>query len=511
MAGGENPVTAAAAKPPARASLHGLVLRGVAWKAASRVLLQLSRFVVAIILARLLTPEEFGLAAMVLVISGLVVVVGDAGLGMALVQRRRLKPRDRSTVFWTSAAIGLAFTLLGIAVSGPVARFYDEPDVKPLFMVLSLSFLVTALGTTQNALLVRAMNFRSLELRQLGGTLAGAVVGIAAAAAGYGAWAIVAQQLSTAVVSTLLLWCLSDWHPGFRFSFGRLREIGSFTSNVFGQNLLYFAGRNVDNLLVGRYLGPAALGTYALAYNVMLAPFHHIGGVAQQVLYPAFARLQDDVPKLADIWIRATRLVGALTIPALVGLVVVVPDFVAVVLGEQWSSATPVIRILAWVGLVQSVQTMNGDVLLALGRARTIFRYTVVWFVAGVVSFVAGLPWGVVGVAAAYAIASTVIEPFNAWLTARALGISIWRFARGLIPVVQASLVMALAVFGVRALLVAGDVPPVIRLVIAIVVGACVYGSCLAWRSPATIAEVRDIWRRRRAAAGDVPQSAASA
>jgi O-antigen/teichoic acid export membrane protein len=242
----------------------------------------------------------------------------------------------------------------------------------------------------------------------------------------------------------------------------------------------------------------------------MLAPFHQIGGVAQQVLFPAFARLQDDVEKLASVWIRATRLVGALTIPALVGLMVVAPDFVSAVLGEQWSSATPVIRILAWVGLVQSLQTMNGDVLLALGRARTIFRYTVVWFAAGVVSFVAGLPWGVVGVATAYAIASTVVEPFNAWLTARALGIPVWRFARGLVPVVEASLVMALAVLGVRALLVAGDLPAALRLVIAIAVGAGVYGACLAWRSPATVAEVRDIWRRGRATGAEIPQSAAS-
>ena len=151
--------------------------------------------VVALILARLLAPEDWGLAAMVLVFSGIVVVFTDSALGTALIQRRTLVEEDRSTVFWTSAVIGLVLMLAGIGLSGPLARFYGEPEVDPLFAVLSVGFLVTALGATQQALLVRDMRFRRLELRQIAATVVGAAVGITVALAGFGAWAIVAQLL----------------------------------------------------------------------------------------------------------------------------------------------------------------------------------------------------------------------------------------------------------------------------------------------------------------------------
>lgn len=479
--------------------MRHLVVRGLAWKAVSRVVLQLSRFFVAILLARLLTPAEFGLAAMVLVLSGLVVVVGDAGLGAALVQRKSITDEDKSTVFWTSLGIGAVFTAAGVVAAGPVADFYGQQAVKPLLIVLSSCFFLGALGTTPSALLVREMNFRALELRQMGGTVVGAAVGVGLALGGYGAWALIGQQVATAAFSTVCLWLFCRWLPSLRFSRASLREIGGFTGNVFGQNLLYYGGRNIDNLLVGRYLGSAALGAYSLAYNVMLAPFHQIGGLVQQVLFPAFARLQDDRERLADIWIRATRLVAAITTPALVGLVVVAPEFVSVVLGDQWNAAVPVVQILAWVGLIQSLQTMNGDVLLSLGKASTIFRYTVVWFAAGVVSFVVGLQWGIVGVAAAYAVACTLIEPVNAWLTSRALGISLWRFLRGLIPVVEASAAMGIVAFGAMLLLRSANVAPAARLVLVTLVGALAYVPLFLWRCRTVFGDLRRLLGRRAA------------
>jgi len=475
------------------------VLGGLAWKASSKLVLQLSRFAVAIVLARLLTPHDFGLAGMVLILSGLVVVVGDSALGTALIQRRQLSEDDRSTVFWASLGLGLAFTIGGVALSGPVASFYDEPKVQPLFAVLSLGFFITSVGAAQRALLVREMNFRALELRQVGGTFVGAAIGIAVALNGGGAWALVLQELAVASVSTVLLWRFSPWRPSLRFSRKSLHNIGSFTSNVFGQNLLYYGGRNADNLLVGRYLGASALGVYALAYNVMLSPFHHIGGLVQQVMFPAFSRMQDDRERLGQMWIRASRMVGALTIPALLGLIVVAPDFVPVVLGEKWDPAIRVLQILAAVGLIQSLQTLNGDVLLALGRARTIFRYTVVWFAAGVASFVIGLQWGIVGVAAAYAIASLFVEPFNAYLTARAVGLSMWTFVRGFAGVAQAATVMFVAVVAVRVTLLHAGVGTGIRLVLVILTGFIVYVPMCAWRARDVADELRYVRARTRA------------
>lgn len=474
---------------------------GVAWKAASQLTLQLSRMAVALILARLLAPGDWGLAAMVLVFTGFVVVFTDSALGTALIQRRELREEDRSTVFWTSAAIGLVLSLVGIACAGPLARFYGEPDVRSLFLAISIGFFVTSLGSTHMALLVREMEFRLLELRQIAATIGGAIVGVALALGGFGAWAIVGQGLAEASVSTILLWVLTPWRPSATFSWSSLRRLGGFAGNVFGENLLYQAGRNFANLLIGRVLGAAALGTYALATTVILVPFSRIAAPLQQVFFPAFSRLGDDRARLADVWIRASRLVGAVSIPALVGLAVVASDFVDVVLGSRWSELTPLIQILVWVGIVQSLQTLSGEVLLALDRARTLLRFTFLWFLASVGSFVLGLQWGLLGLAVCYTVVTLLLEPLRTYLTTRALGISFWSFVRPFAGVAQATALMGVTLVAARAALVAEGVPAAARLVVLVLIGLAVYGAAFLWRAPEVADEIRRAVGRRRAAA----------
>ena len=471
---------------------------GLAWKAGSQALLQISRMVVALILARLLTPHDWGLAAMVMVFSGLVVVFTDNALGTALIQRRELHPGDRSTVFWMSAGVGLLLALTGIALSGPLARFYHEPAVRPLFAALSVGFFVTSLGSTQTALLVRDMQFRRLELRQMAATVVGAVTGITVALAHFGAWALVCQQLAEAVTSTALLWYVTPWRPSATFSIASLRRLGGFAGNVFGENLFYQAGRNVPVLLLGRFLGPASVGVFALATNVILVPFVRIAGPLQQVFFPAFSRMSDDRERMADLWIRAARLVGVVSIPALVGLVVVAPEFVQVVLGSRWSEATPVIQILAVVGIIQSLQTLNGEVLLALNRSGTLLRFTIFWFVCSVGAFAVGVQWGILGVATCYAVVTIVVEPLRTYITTRALGISFWRFVRAFSGVVQATAVMAVVLFGARAALGTAGLPAALQLSLLVALGGCVYVACCLWRAPEVTLEIRGAVLRRR-------------
>lgn len=477
--------------------LRDRVMSGVAWKAASLTFLQLSRFAVSVVLARMLAPHDWGLAAMVAIFSGFIVLFTDSALGTALIQRRRLTATDKSTVFWTSTVVGVLLTGAGIALAGPLAGFYGEPTVKPLFEVASLGFVIGCVGTTQTSLLVRDLNFRSLELRQIAATFVGAVVGISLAASGFGAWAIVLQQLAASVVATLLVWKLSHWRPSFSFSFGSLRSLSVFTGNVFAQNALYVAGRSVDKLIIGRFLGAASLGTYTLATTVILAPFNQVAAPLQQVLFPAMSQIQDDKRRLASVWIRVTRLVGAVSMPALVGLILVAPDFVAVVFGPSWEGAVPVIQILAVVGLIQSLQTLNGEILLALGRSGTLLRFTVLWFVSSLTAVIVGVQWGIIGVAVCYAVASVVVEPVNAWMTARALQMSVWDFARSLSGVARAAVVMGLAVGAARFGLVSVGAPTVVCLLALTALGIAVYAACLPRCAPEVVDEVKQIASRR--------------
>jgi O-antigen/teichoic acid export membrane protein len=487
-------------------ALGSRIRSGLAWKAGSQILLQASRVVVALVLARLLAPHDWGLAAMVLVVSSFVVVFTDSALISALIQRRDLREEDKSTVFWISAAVGLLLMLGGYALSGPLAAFYGEPEIRSLFAVLSVSFFVSSLRTTQTALLLRDMQFRALELRQMAATFVGASVGVSVAFADYGAWAIIWQQLTETTVMLLLLWFATPWRPSATFSGASVRRLAGFAGNLFAENLLYQAGRNLSNMLIGRFLGPAPVGAYVLATNVILVPFSRIAAPLQHVFFPAFSQLTDDRERMADIWIRATRIVALVSIPSLVGLAITAPEFVQVVLGSRWSSATPVIQILVVVGLIQSLQTLSAEVLLALGRANWLFRFTIVWFVGTVAAFALGLQWGIVGVAACLAGVTALVEPLRTYLASRALGISPWRFVRSLAGVAQAAALMGVAVLGARATMVEAGVPPAARLVALAALGVAVYVAGCLWRAPEVTNELRvAIGRKTRTTAAPKP------
>jgi O-antigen/teichoic acid export membrane protein len=460
--------------------MRARVLGGLAWTGGSQVVGQVARLVAAIALARLLSPHDYGLAALALVYASLVLVFSDMALGAAVVQRKNLTEDDRCTAFWMSITAGVAFTLIGAGLSGVVAAFYGEPEAAALCAVLSLSFIITSLATTHEALLLRDMRYAPLEQRVMIATIVGAATGIVVALYTRDAWAIIAQQLAHATTSTILLWLLSDWRPKLRVSGESLRALGSFSGYLVGHRLLWYAHRNADNVLIGRFLGASALGAYTLAYNIMLVPMSRIAGPVQKVLGPAFAKMQDEPARMVDAWVRAVRLVGSISVPALAGLIVVAPDFVTVVLGSKWSAAAPIIQVLAWVGILQSLQSITTDVLQARGKTRTIFRFTLCFTAAHVAAFAIGLEWGVVGVAAGYAISSTLVEPVYLWLATREVGTTPFHLLGALRGIFEASALMAALALATRHALIALDVPAFPRLVLVSLVGAGIF--LAAWR-----------------------------
>jgi O-antigen/teichoic acid export membrane protein len=483
---------------PARTEgLGARVVRGVAWKVVSQVVNQGSRVVVAIILARLLTPGDYGLAGMIIVFSNLVLVLTDIGLGSALVRMKRVSEADLATLFWASFALGAVLTLGGIAASGPIAAFFGEPQLKALFAALSLSFVVTALGTTQRTFLTREMDFRSLELRQMGSSLVAAAIALVLAAEGHGPWAIIGQQIAFAIVSTALLWRLTPWRPAWTFSLKSLRALSGFGMNVFGTHMLWYANRNVSQVLIGRFLGAAPLGAYALAYNVMLAPLSRVVAPVRDVLFPAFSRLQDDPKHLGAAWLRVNRLLAALVLPSMVGVMILAEEFVYAVVGARWRDAIPVIQILAWVGLLQAMQQLNSSVLQARDRTGALLRFAILSSVLQLGAFAVGLQWGIVGVAACYAAVNTFLQPHYTALTARSVGLSLGACIRSTVGVVQATLLMGAVVLVAKLLLIDQGLSAAARFPVLVALGIVVYLPACARRAPEVVHELRRVRRRR--------------
>jgi O-antigen/teichoic acid export membrane protein len=470
------------AAPP---DIGSLVRRGVAWRLTSQGLTQIVRLVVTFVLARFLAPSEYGIASLALLVTGFVFVFSDLSLGAAIVQRTTISERDLATMFWVTLAAGTLFTLTGIAASGLVADIFDEPTLQGLFAVMSLTFLITSLGATQQAVLTRSMSFRQLELRMIVGTLVGGVIGVALAVAGAGPWAIIGQQVSVSAVSTILLWLTCPWRPSFRFSWRSVRELGGFSGKVMGNRLLYVADSTLTTGLIGKILGPQSLGLYVVANNVVQVPLSGVVFPLADVFFPAFSRLQDDKHRIGAMWLSSLPYAVGMAAPALLGLAVVAPDFVAVALGSKWSGLTPVLQVLAIYGVVRAVQGLNTPIIMATGRVTFLVQISVWSLVVGVAAVVIGSFAGVIGVSVSLAISGTLLVGLPVlWYVGRVVGVTLLDIGRALSGVLQASVIMALVVFGVRQALLELGVGVIARLTTSILVGCAVYAVACHWRAP---------------------------
>lgn len=485
--------------------LLDLFTRGASWKIGSQGLSQVLRLTTTLVIVRLVSPGDYGLAAMALVLSSFAVVFSDLGFGSAIVQRARLTQVDISTAFWISVGAGAALTSTVAALAGPIADGYAHPAVRALVLGISPIFLIDSLATTQRALLARKIDFRSLELRGLLGTVSGSSAAIATAAGGAGAWALVVQELVAAVVGTVLLWWLSPWRPSFAFSAASGRDLGGYAIRKAGARLLSDVNDTADNVLVGRFLGASALAVYSIAYKTALRPMVNLVTPLQEVLFPVLSRAQDDRRRVGDAWLRVTRLTAAAGLPALCGVAILAPEFVDVVLGRSWGETAEPLRILAVVGAVQVLTGATWSVLGAVNAMTLQLRIAAARTVVNVAAFAVGLHWGLNGVATAYAAASVLLFLPMVQLTARRVELGLSDFGRVLAGTLVATTVMALVVVPARALLLDAGIGPAIRLVLLAALGAVVYGTVVAWRDRALRADVRgvalSVARRRQALA----------
>lgn len=474
------------------------VAAGFGWKTLTTIVSEATRIVVVVVLARLLRPHDYGVAGEAFIFAGFATLFSDLALGGALVQRRAVDEEDRSTVFWASLAFSFVVTGITVALAGFVADFFGSREVRVLLIALAFSFPLTALSTTQVALLTRQLAYRSLEVRQMAGVLAGAITAIVLAVAGFGPWAIIGNSLAGSATSTFLLWRFSSWRPSAVFSRGRLRQLGGFGIRLFGIRLLNYVNLNSDNTLIGRFAGASALGVYSLSYNIMFTPLVRIANPIGGVVYPALARMQDDLPRMREAWLRSKRGSAALLAPAFLLMAVTAPDLIRVVVGERWHAAVPVVQLLAISGVAHSLVTLNWTVLQATGRVGLEFRLDLLVTVGIVGAFAIGVHWGAVGVAASYAIVKWPVVLIDTWVTTRAMGFSLLEALSRGGSTLPLALLAAAAAYGVRSGLVSAGTPAAVRLLLAGGVGALLYLVLLRVRAPDLLDEARALFARRR-------------
>lgn len=487
---------------------------GLRWSAASQAVQQGARFAIAVVLARLLAPEQFGLIGMIYIFTGFAAVLGDLGLGAALVQRRDIDDDHLTAVFWTSIAAGGALTLAFIAGAPLVAAFYDEPALRPLTTVIAFEFVIVSLAVVHRALMNRRMDFRSLSIVETGAAVLSGTLGIAMALMGFGVWSLVAQSLAAAVVSALWMWALSPWRPRLSARRGSLRELFGFSSNLLGFSVLNYWVRNFDDLLVGRVVGSAALGVYTRAYGLMLMPLTQISHVVGRVMFPALSSIQGETARVREIYLRALRAIALITFPMMVGLLVVADEFVLALLGPKWVDLIPVLRIFCLLGIVQSIGVTVGWIYQSQGRTDLMFRWGIAAGAVVMLAFAIGIQWGMIGVAIAYVVASGGVLLYPSFaIPGRLIGLTFADIVRALAPTMVCAGLMGGAVFAVD-LLLPGRWPDWAALVSETATGAAVYLALIHLLALPAYRDVRELaggrWRPPGTQAARFASTAAS-
>ncbi len=444
------------------------------------------------VLAHLLVPSDFGLIAMISVFTGFAVLLTDVGVTAAIVQRPEIDERHLSAAFWLSLAGGAVTTVVMIVLAPVIASFYNEPRLLALGIANSPAFLIGSLAAVQTALLQREMNFRRLVTIENGAFVAGNAVAIGMAIGGLGVWSFVGLALATATFRTGFLWALGGWLPKLLPDRRSLADIWGFGRHLTGFNLVNYWSRNADNLLIGRFLGTSNLAFYDRAYNLMLAPVDLVGSVASRVMFSTFSRLQDDLERTKQIYLRSLGLVGMISFPCAVGLLVTARPLILTFFGHAWIETVPILRILCICSFLQCVVQTNAWVVNSQGRADLMFRLGVVWTAVVVAAFAIGLPWGLEGIAVAYACANLLLTIPIFVISGRLIGVSFVEVAKRLAGVAAASLLMGGAVWLVETQLETVVGAP-LQLAVGVLVGVLTYLIALRAISPGAYHELRHL------------------
>ena len=481
----------------AAGNLGKVAAGGVVFTATSQALRQLIQLGVTAVLARHLMPEDFGLIGMAAVTLAFVAPLNEMGMGAALVQRKELAPGHATAVFWAHIAIASAAALLLSAGAPLIAGFFKRDDLTPLLRLMCWNLPIGAAASAPSALLSRDMKFGQLALCETISLTAAGLIGAALAVTGWGVWSLAGQALAGAAITALLLVPLSGLRPlRARPTWRHLKDLAAFSAPLTGYQLLNFASRNLDDILIGRFLGAGALGYYGMAYRVMMYPLQKVSGIVGRVSFPAFASMRDDLSRIRRGYLRTIRYIALVTFPMMAVVMVAAPEMTEVLFGPTWRPVAPLIAILSLAGMTGSIGTTVGSLFLARGRSDLMLKWELFASSCFTAAIVLGLSWGLTGVAVAYTVTALFLWPLSHVLANRLIELPMREFFAALAPQAILAALPAGLLLAVRQVWMPADgASRLAFLVICAGTGAAVLGIAALAGKPASAAEALALTR----------------
>lgn len=423
-------------------------LEGVFWMGGGQVIKQIIATATSIALARILAPGDFGVFAMVYFAMEIAQIFADFGFGAAIVQRRVDDSRTLSTCFWLNMCVAGAVSFIFAAAGPLLADFFSQPVLTWLAIGCAVNIVLTCSIVIPQALLSQRFDFRVQARAQIAGSAVGAAAAVGFAIGGAGVWSLLFQPLVGTSVSLVLLFIASRWRPSFEFDYTRVRDMISFGAHLLAGSVVQSFGKSFHNVILGKSLGPAPLGFYNMAHNVSYVPIYQISAVVVKVLFPTLVDLNGDPERQQAAYKKVIGAIALITFPCLGGLFAVADDFVLVVFGEKWLDMVPVLKIICWVLMLQSVATTASTILLSSGQAKTLFHLSVAYAIMLTVGLLIGSQWGLLGTAWGWALAATAYFLLLTFVAGKKICLSLSGFARAVLRPLIATLAMVAILAG---------------------------------------------------------------
>lgn len=421
-------------------------LKNFIWRFAERCGAQLVTFIVSIVLARILAPEDYGQIALITVFTTIMQVFVDSGLGTALIQKKDADDLDFSSVFYFNFVICLVLYVVMFVAAPFIAGFYRDSSLTPIIRVISLTIIISGVKGIQQSYVSRNMLFKRFFYSTLGGTIFSAFLGIALAYTGFGVWAIVAQQLSNTAIDTLILWLTVKWRPKRMFSWRRLKVLLSFGWKMLASSLLDTVYNNVRSLIIGKMYSSSDLAYYDQGKKFPNVIVTNINTSIDSVLLPTMASAQDDADRVKSMTRRAIKTSTYIMAPLLMGLAFCAEPIVGLVLTDKWLPCVPFLRIFCITYMFYPIHTANLNAIKAMGRSDLFLKLEIVKKVVGIALLLSTMWFGVMAMAYSLLISSVLSQIINSWPNRKLLRYGYLEQLKDILPGIALAVLMGCCV-----------------------------------------------------------------
>jgi len=412
-----------------------IVTKSIGWSALNKILRQLFQFAFLIVLARLLSPSEFGALTMVVVFTGLAELIKSLGFGGAIIHKQDVSNLHLNTAFWANVFMGFILFSFFVGISKLVADFYGYKELQYYMYGVASIFLINSLNVVQESLLMKNLEFKRLFFIDIFSLIPAGIIAVVAAYYGLGTWSLIIQNSVFIVLSVSAMWVTSNWRPKFQFSWSVFKELWAYGGGLMGYQMVNYGTRHTDQLIIGKTLGTDALGIYSRTFHLMLLPINILNLVVTRVMFPVLVKFQNDKEKFREIYLQSTALIALVIFPIAFSILLFPNEIVMLIYGSKWTDMAPILQIFAFYTIFQSINTTLPWIYNGIGKTKTLFYWGIFTLLITVGAIFAGLKWGLMGISVSYTLAAYIILWIPGWVLAfRLIELSVIRMVKNIAP-----------------------------------------------------------------------------